>query len=173
MSIFGRLAAQMRARGTAEPHNAHPEPTSTAANNGDARDANTCCVNASHADGTRPDAADAKVSPCERDLSTALARAAAAGTPLARYALLYSGDVQGVGFRWTHQALAREHGLVGWARNLEDGTVSLELQGAPETVRGHLARIHDHYRRFGNRIWLESARELARAEHERDFDVRW
>lgn len=40
-----------------------------------------------------------------------------------------TGHVQGVGFRWWTSARAREHGLVGYARNLDDGRVEVLAQG--------------------------------------------
>ncbi len=45
-----------------------------------------------------------------------------------------SGRVQGVGFRWATQAKARELGLGGWVRNLPDGGVEAEFEGAPAAL---------------------------------------
>lgn len=44
------------------------------------------------------------------------------------------GKVQGVSFRAFVQAQARAAGLVGWARNLPDGSVEVWLQGDPDGV---------------------------------------
>ncbi|MCG5214490.1 acylphosphatase [Streptosporangium sp. KLBMP 9127] len=39
------------------------------------------------------------------------------------------GRVQGVGFRWWTRARALEFGLVGWARNTDDGRVEVVAEG--------------------------------------------
>ncbi len=43
--------------------------------------------------------------------------------------IIFSGRVQGVGFRYTATYKARELGLTGWVRNEYDGTVEMEVQG--------------------------------------------
>lgn len=45
------------------------------------------------------------------------------------------GAVQGVGFRDATVARARELGVLGWVRNLPDGTVQAHAEGAPEAVQ--------------------------------------
>ncbi|OLF08420.1 acylphosphatase [Actinophytocola xinjiangensis] len=40
------------------------------------------------------------------------------------------GRVQGVGFRWWTRARAREQGLTGYARNLNDGRVEVVAEGS-------------------------------------------
>jgi acylphosphatase len=43
---------------------------------------------------------------------------------------IFSGHVQGVGFRMTMQRLARHHGVSGWVRNEPDGSVRSIIGGA-------------------------------------------
>lgn len=50
-----------------------------------------------------------------------------------------SGDVQGVGFRYSARARARELGIAGWVRNLADGSVEVEAEGEAGAVERMLA----------------------------------
>lgn len=43
--------------------------------------------------------------------------------------IVFHGQVQGVGFRYTAKYLAGSLGLTGWVRNEMDGTVAMEVQG--------------------------------------------
>ena len=44
------------------------------------------------------------------------------------------GHVQGVFFRDSVRHLAQQHGVTGWIRNNDDGTVEAALEGEPEAV---------------------------------------
>jgi acylphosphatase len=48
---------------------------------------------------------------------------------LIRRHLIFTGLVQGVGFRWRARQAANAAGCTGWVRNDYTGTVSMELQG--------------------------------------------
>lgn len=48
--------------------------------------------------------------------------------------LIVSGLVQGVGFRWSSQALANKLNLPGTVKNNSDGTVTIFLQGDSERI---------------------------------------
>jgi len=84
--------------------------------------------------------------------------------------VMVQGRVQGVGFRAFTQSQAVRCGLNGWVRNLSDGRVETEVEGAPARVdefiqalrKGSpLARVQDVQVE-----WLEpNARESA-------FDIR-
>jgi len=43
--------------------------------------------------------------------------------------IVYSGNVQGVGFRWTVQEIANSFGIFGWVKNSSDGTVEALCEG--------------------------------------------
>ncbi|MEZ6189284.1 MAG: acylphosphatase [Planctomycetota bacterium] len=48
--------------------------------------------------------------------------------------LLARGVVQGVGYRWSTVRAAEPLGLVGWVRNLPDGSVEIFAQGPDEAL---------------------------------------
>ena len=60
---------------------------------------------------------------------------------LIRREVLYSGRVQGVGFRFTAQAASEGYAVSGFVRNLEDGRVQLVVEGEPGEVERFLADI--------------------------------
>ena len=48
--------------------------------------------------------------------------------------MIFSGNVQGVGFRYRSFYMAEKLGLTGWVRNLHNGTVEMEAQGREEDI---------------------------------------
>jgi acylphosphatase len=54
---------------------------------------------------------------------------------------LISGLVQGVGFRYFAQRAARQTGVTGWVRNLDDGRVEVYANGAREQLDGLESRL--------------------------------
>ena len=65
---------------------------------------------------------------------------------LVRRRVVYRGRVQGVFFRATAQEISRRFEVVGYVRNLPDGTVELEAQGSPTQVEELLTAVHQEYR---------------------------
>jgi len=55
--------------------------------------------------------------------------------------VFYEGHVQGVGFRWSVQHLAKGFDVTGWVRNLPDGQVELQVQGEESEVCAFLDTI--------------------------------
>ena len=70
------------------------------------------------------------------------------GQAAVRRRLIYTGRVQGVGFRYTAYSLARRYPLIGYVKNLPDGRVELVVQGAQGELVAFLdelgARFRDH-----------------------------
>jgi len=54
-----------------------------------------------------------------------------------------SGRVQGVSFRATTRETAREHGVDGWVRNLDDGRVEAVFEGPEDAVEAMVAFCHE------------------------------
>ena len=63
----------------------------------------------------------------------------------------YSGQVQGVGFRYAVLQAAKEFEVAGWVANLADGRVLIETEGRESEVEAFLAavleRMHGHVRK--------------------------
>lgn len=51
-----------------------------------------------------------------------------------RRTVYFSGQVQGVGFRYTARNVARGYAVTGYVRNLPDGRVELVAEGSPAEV---------------------------------------
>lgn len=57
--------------------------------------------------------------------------------------ILYSGSVQGVGFRYTARTVATGFEITGTVRNLPDGRVELIADGPREELEAFRAAIRD------------------------------
>lgn len=90
-----------------------------------------------------------------------------------RYFLRWEGQVQGVGFRFTNTNLARARSLTGWVRNMEDGSVEMELQGTPTNIVSQLEALHASYERMGTRFRLVDAQAQAPLTNEDGFIPRY
>jgi acylphosphatase len=67
---------------------------------------------------------------------------------LCRREIYYSGRVQGVGFRYTVQALARGFAVSGFVKNLPDGRVQLVLEGTSAEIGALLAAVRAEMGRY-------------------------
>lgn len=76
--------------------------------------------------------------------------------------------MQGVGFRMTARDCARAAPVTGWVRNEPNGSVAMEIQGAPAEVDRVLADLRD--RMAGNLERVER-REIEPLDHEDAFRI--
>ena len=65
-----------------------------------------------------------------------------------RREILYSGMVQGVGFRWTTLRALDGLALTGYVRNLRDGRVELVLEGEPGVIDEGLGQVRQALARY-------------------------
>ncbi len=61
--------------------------------------------------------------------------------PMIARKVIFEGRVQGVGFRYTVKDLARGFDICGWVKNLEDGSVELQVMGEDGVVNEFLHEI--------------------------------
>ncbi len=54
-----------------------------------------------------------------------------------------TGEVQGVAYRIYAQEAATELALVGYVKNLPDGSVLVVAQGNPETLKNFVEHLHE------------------------------
>jgi acylphosphatase len=59
--------------------------------------------------------------------------------------IVFSGRVQGVGFRFTALNIASQCGLTGYVRNLPDGTVEMLTQGQQQSIDDCVRDIRDSF----------------------------
>lgn len=114
---------------------------------------------------------DVELELCRR-LTVLAGDGATQDTPL-RYFLRWEGQVQGVGFRFTNANLAQARSLTGWVRNMEDGSVEMEVQGTPANILSQLKALHASYERMGTRFRLEEAKAQAPFADEDGFSPRY
>jgi len=81
-----------------------------------------------------------------------------------RIQVVYSGQVQGVGFRYTVKSVATGFDLTGSIRNLPDGRVELIAEGAKDELEAFRQAIREsgleHFIRNEDIAWQEASREF-------------
>ena len=68
-----------------------------------------------------------------------------------RKRIVFTGRVQGVGFRWRAEQAARLYNCTGWCRNDWDGTVTMEIQGTEEAIDKVIRSIES-----GRYVWIQN-----------------
>jgi len=83
--------------------------------------------------------------------------------------VFFTGRVQGVGFRYTALQVAKEFEVSGWVRNLPDGRVQLEAEGAPRTVKDFVVALEERMHGYIRKTERQSAK---RPPQFAGFDIR-
>jgi acylphosphatase len=78
--------------------------------------------------------------------------------------IIYSGSVQGVGFRYTVKSVAAGFEVTGLVRNLPDGRVELVAEGAKDELEAFRQDIRgsglEHFIRKEEASWSQSTGEF-------------
>ncbi len=83
--------------------------------------------------------------------------------------IIYSGVVQGVGFRLTTQRKAKELHLAGWVRNLSDGRVEILVEGQKDTIQNFILNLDHHFAEY---ITKKDVHFGTAGQEFRDFAIR-
>ena len=84
--------------------------------------------------------------------------------------VFYEGRVQGVGFRFSVKELAAGFDVTGYARNLPDGRVELEVQGDEPEVEAFLQAVRESHLRPHISRWTIQPAEVTPAR--KGFSIR-
>ena len=75
--------------------------------------------------------------------------------------VIFSGRVQGVGFRFSTMQVAKEFEVAGFVANLPDGRVRLDVEGQTENVEAFVdavqTRMHGHIRSVERKAEVRAA----------------
>jgi acylphosphatase len=82
--------------------------------------------------------------------------------------IIFTGRVQGVGFRFTALDIAKRYRLTGWVRNLPDGTVEMLAQGPSDDISDCIRAIQES---FGGYIREAKIEETAFEPQHIDFKI--
>lgn len=87
-----------------------------------------------------------------------------------RLKVIFSGTVQGVGFRYTTRHLAQQFPITGYVRNCPDGCVAMIAEGEKKDLEAFLLSIHKllgAYIKKSDTDWSSAPQEF------QDFDIRY
>lgn len=82
--------------------------------------------------------------------------------------IIFTGWVQGVGFRYRARHAASLYDCTGWVRNEWDGSVTMEIQGEPEAIDRVIQAI-----KAGRYVQIEGMKDkvIPLLDDERRFSV--
>ncbi len=92
------------------------------------------------------------------------------GTGMIREHMVFTGRVQGVGFRYQVKRLAQHYRVTGWVKNNSDGSVEAQMQGREESLDLVLQSVQqDAYIRIDQMV----RERMALRMEEKSFSVRY
>jgi acylphosphatase len=79
------------------------------------------------------------------------------GRDMQRRRVVFRGQVQGVGFRFTTRRIARGHAVTGYVMNLPSGEVELVAEGSADEVARFVAEVEETMRQYIRSVQAETA----------------
>lgn len=81
---------------------------------------------------------------------------------MVRSHIIFSGRVQGVGFRYTAQRMANEQKLTGWVKNLPDGRVEMIVEGPRAKIEHLLFKLSGRFSISKSDVdWLDARQQFS------------
>ena len=87
-----------------------------------------------------------------------------------RREVIFAGNVQGVGFRYTAAGIAADYAVAGFVRNLRDGRVQIVAEGQVEEIDRFLAALQVRMHRY---IRTTTTSEQAPTGEFSGFEIRY
>jgi acylphosphatase len=85
---------------------------------------------------------------------------------MSRIQVIYSGKVQGVGFRWKVLQIAKKYAVSGYVRNLNNGKVELLVEGKDSQAGKMVEEVDTELKNY----WYSQEREWKHGEpHFKEF----
>jgi acylphosphatase len=69
----------------------------------------------------------------------------------------FLGRVQGVGFRYTTDGIAKQYNVTGFVRNLSDGTVEMLVQGPAQEIDNCIDDVRSEFAGYIRETRIEEA----------------
>lgn len=84
--------------------------------------------------------------------------------------VIYTGRVQGVGFRWQVNQIAKFFSCSVYVKNLPNGSVELVVEGTSKEVRGMVEKINDQMQDYWHEMKID---ERAGDAHFSEFSIQY
>jgi len=84
--------------------------------------------------------------------------------------VIFRGEVQGVGFRYTARQVAKKYDVKGWVYNTPEGNVEVEVEGEFGRVNEFLTELKEQFR---EEIEDVESKELEYTDKYKEFQIRF
>lgn len=90
-----------------------------------------------------------------------------------RVHVFYSGNIQGIGFRYAAQDFAQKIGINGWIKNLSDGRVEIVAEGQERNLEVFLNKVREHFQNYIKDVKLEWQKPIREWIQKKNFEIKF